>query len=77
MAHTLSLHLLPLRHRSYDFNNGVNYDEIMKSYLHMGYQGTNLGEAIEEIKRMVRASRAVASIALVLHAHRHLLCSLL
>lgn len=40
---------------SYDFNQGVNYDEIMKSYLHMGYQGTNLGEAIEEVKRMVRA----------------------
>lgn len=40
----------------YDFNQGVNYDEIMKAYLHMGYQGTNLGEAIEEIKRMVRSS---------------------
>jgi deoxyhypusine synthase len=39
---------------SYDFNQGVNYDEIMKSYLYMGYQGTNLGEAIEEVKRMVR-----------------------
>lgn len=39
----------------YDFNQGVNYDEIMKAYLHMGYQGTNLGEAIEEVKRMVRA----------------------
>lgn len=27
----------------------------MKAYVTMGYQGTNLGEAIEEIKRMVRA----------------------
>jgi hypothetical protein len=40
--------------RSYDFNKGVDYAEIMKAYVTMGYQGTNLGEAIEEIKRMVR-----------------------
>ncbi|TYZ63685.1 hypothetical protein PybrP1_001325 [[Pythium] brassicae (nom. inval.)] len=38
--------------QGYDFNAGVDYDAIMRSYLHMGYQGTNLGEAIEEIKRM-------------------------
>jgi deoxyhypusine synthase len=37
----------------YDFNQGVNYEEIMKSYLHMGFQGSNLGASIEEIKRMV------------------------
>lgn len=39
---------------SYDFNQGVDYGEIMKAFATMGYQGTNLGEAIEEIKRMVR-----------------------
>ncbi|RLN02448.1 hypothetical protein BBJ28_00006240 [Nothophytophthora sp. Chile5] len=38
--------------RGYDFNNGVDYEAIMKAYVTMGYQGTNLGEAIEEIKRM-------------------------
>ncbi|KAG6596048.1 Deoxyhypusine synthase [Phytophthora cinnamomi] len=38
--------------RGYDFNQGVDYEALMKSYVTMGYQGTNLGEAIEEIKRM-------------------------
>ncbi|ETP50699.1 deoxyhypusine synthase [Phytophthora nicotianae P10297] len=38
--------------RGYDFNEGVNYEKLMQSYVTMGYQGTNLGEAIEEIKRM-------------------------
>ncbi|UIZ23135.1 hypothetical protein KXD40_003670 [Peronospora effusa] len=36
----------------YDFNKGVNYEKLMQSYVTMGYQGTNLGKAIEEIKRM-------------------------
>lgn len=36
----------------YDFNNGVDYEKIMGSYLQMGFQGTNLGLAIEEIKKM-------------------------
>ncbi|CEG47554.1 deoxyhypusine synthase [Plasmopara halstedii] len=40
------------RVRGYDFNEGVNYEKLMQSYVTMGYQGTNLGEAIEEIKRM-------------------------
>ncbi|TDH67899.1 hypothetical protein CCR75_006434 [Bremia lactucae] len=40
--------------RGYDFNEGVNYEKLLQSYLTMGYQGTNLGEAIEEIKRMRR-----------------------
>ncbi|OWZ24532.1 Deoxyhypusine synthase [Phytophthora megakarya] len=38
--------------RGYDFNAGVDYEKLMQSYVTMGYQGTNLGEAIEEIKRM-------------------------
>ncbi|KAH7474362.1 hypothetical protein PRIC1_013511 [Phytophthora ramorum] len=38
--------------RGYDFNEGVDYEKLLASYVHMGYQGTNLGEAIEEIKRM-------------------------
>lgn len=42
---------------SYDFNKGVDYSALMQSYVTMGFQGTNLGEAIEEIKRMVRRPR--------------------
>lgn len=40
------------RVRGYDFNDGVDYEKLMESYVTMGYQGTNLGEAINEVKRM-------------------------
>ncbi|KAJ0403999.1 hypothetical protein P43SY_001393 [Pythium insidiosum] len=38
--------------KGYDFNDGVDYEKLLGSYLNMGYQATNLGEAIEEIRRM-------------------------
>lgn len=37
----------------YDFNNGINYDEILKSFLTSGFQATNFGNAVEEINKMV------------------------
>lgn len=37
----------------YDFNNGINYDEILKSYLTSGFQATNFGNAVQEINKMV------------------------
>ena len=33
--------------RGYDFNEGVNYDKLLDSYLTTGFQATNLGLAIE------------------------------
>ena len=38
--------------QGYDFNQGVDYAKIMASYSNMGFQGTNLGKAITEIKNM-------------------------
>ena len=38
----------------YDFNKGVNYEQILASYLRVGYQATNFGLAVEEIKRMLK-----------------------
>ncbi|GLD93752.1 hypothetical protein PINS_up002357 [Pythium insidiosum] len=38
--------------KGYDFNDGVDYEKLLGSYINMGYQATNLGEAIEEIRRM-------------------------
>jgi len=43
--------------RGYDFNEGVNWDKIIDSYLSTGAQATNLGKAIEIIKEM-RKSKA-------------------
>lgn len=37
----------------YDFNTGINYDEILKSYLSAGFQATHFGKAVEEINKMV------------------------
>ena len=37
----------------YDFNKGINYSELFKSYTTTGFQATNFGRAIEEIELMV------------------------
>lgn len=37
----------------YDFNNGVNYHELLKSYKNSGFQATNFGNAVDEINKMV------------------------
>ena len=36
----------------YDFNGGVDYSKLMEQYAFQGFQGTNLGRAIAEIRRM-------------------------
>ena len=40
--------------RGYDFDNGINYEEIIKSYSSTGAQASNLGKAIEIINEMVK-----------------------
>lgn len=39
--------------KGYDFNKGVNYEEIIKSYGHSGCQATYVGRAIEIINKMI------------------------
>jgi hypothetical protein len=39
--------------KGYDFNLGVDYPALLASYATVGYQATNFGLAVEEIKRMV------------------------
>lgn len=39
--------------RGYDFNNGVDYSKLFRSYLTTGYQATHLGKAIEIVNEMV------------------------
>ena len=38
--------------RGYDFNSGVDYEKLLDSYLTTGAQATNLGRAIEIVKKM-------------------------
>ena len=37
----------------YDFNQGVDYEKLLGSFLNTGFQATNVGLAIEEMNAMV------------------------
>lgn len=37
----------------YNWDNGINYDQLLKSYLYSGFQATNFGKAVDEINKMV------------------------
>lgn len=43
----------------YDFNKGVNYDDLLKTYLNCGFQATNFGLAVEEINKMITCREAL------------------
>lgn len=45
--------LLKTEVAGYDFNRGINYSELLKSYLTSGFQATNFGLAVEQIEQMV------------------------
>jgi deoxyhypusine synthase len=38
--------------KGYDLNNGVDYEKILDSFIHVGAQATNFGKAIQIIKKM-------------------------
>ena len=40
--------------RGYDFNNGLDYHELLRSYKRSGFQALNFGKAVEEINKMVQ-----------------------
>jgi deoxyhypusine synthase len=39
--------------KGYDFNNGIDYEEMLKSFKNCGFQATNFGLAVEEINKML------------------------
>ncbi|XP_038063443.1 deoxyhypusine synthase-like [Patiria miniata] len=39
--------------RGYDFNQGIDYHKLLKSYRTSGFQATNFGLAVEEINKML------------------------
>ena len=45
--------LLKTEVAGYDFNRGINYSELLKSFLTSGFQATNFGLAVEQIEQMV------------------------
>lgn len=43
----------PIEVRGYDFNGGVDYSRILKSFGTTGFQATHFGRAVTEINKMV------------------------
>uniref|UniRef100_A0A0N4ZI09 deoxyhypusine synthase n=1 Tax=Parastrongyloides trichosuri TaxID=131310 RepID=A0A0N4ZI09_PARTI len=40
--------------QGYDFNQGIDYEKILDSYLSTGFQASHLGKAIEQIREMIK-----------------------
>ncbi|XP_049785734.1 probable deoxyhypusine synthase [Schistocerca cancellata] len=47
--------------QGYDFNKGVNYHALLETFRFSGFQATNFGLAVEEIKRMITCRRQLLS----------------
>uniref|UniRef100_A0A2P2KK29 Deoxyhypusine synthase n=1 Tax=Rhizophora mucronata TaxID=61149 RepID=A0A2P2KK29_RHIMU len=45
-----------IRIEGYDFNQGVNYSQLLKSMVSTGFQASNLGDAIEVVNQMIGGS---------------------
>ena len=41
--------------KGYDWGQGVNYEELLKSYANSGFQATNFAKAVDEINKMLNA----------------------
>ena len=53
LSHSGPLPVEPVEVSGYDFNMGVNYEQLIKSFFTTGFQATNFGMALHEINRMV------------------------
>mmetsp|Transcript_1660 Transcript_1660/g.3635 ORF Transcript_1660/g.3635 Transcript_1660/m.3635 type:complete len:396 (-) Transcript_1660:28-1215(-) len=49
--------------QGYDFSKGLNYEELMDSFLRTGFQATHLGQAMLEIEKMLEWSLASEPVA--------------
>ncbi|XP_065830201.1 deoxyhypusine synthase-like [Oscarella lobularis] len=47
--------------RGYDFNDGVDFHALLESFSRTGFQASNVGAAIVEIKRMIEAKKVPLS----------------
>ena len=45
--------------RGYDFEQGLDFDEFLASFMHNGFQATHLAEGIEIVKAMQREKAAI------------------
>lgn len=40
--------------KGFEWNNGINHEALLNSYLYSGFQASNFGKAVQEINKMVR-----------------------
>lgn len=57
LVHSGPLPVEPVEIKGYDFNSGVNYSQLLKSFYTTGFQATNLAKAVDEVNRMVNNIR--------------------
>lgn len=48
--------------KGHDFSNGCDLDSILGAMITSGFQATALGQAIEEVNRMVRSDWLAAAV---------------
>ncbi|KAI9209568.1 DHS-like NAD/FAD-binding domain-containing protein [Polychytrium aggregatum] len=53
LVHSVKMPETATKIQGYDFNKGINHQEIVNSLLFSGFQATHVGEAIAEINRMI------------------------
>lgn len=56
--------------KGYDFNQGVDLQAVLKSYLTTGFQASSLAMAIQEINHMVK--RIIHINCICLYRHRNI-----
>lgn len=44
--------------KGYEWNDGIDHNRLLESYLHCGFQATNFGLAVNEINKMVLNERS-------------------
>lgn len=45
--------------KGYDFNNGVDYDKMLDSFLSTGFQATHFAKAVELIEKMIKEKATI------------------
>lgn len=57
LVKTRSNSLLKEKVSGYDWSQGLDYNKLLNSYLHSGFQATNFGLACEEINKMIECRK--------------------
>lgn len=54
---TTNLSFLEEKVVGYEWNQGLNYNKLLDSYLHTGFQATSFGLAVKEINKMIECRK--------------------